>query len=1360
MRVGLNISFYILFFVCVSGIYAQDNYYQTPEFFTTQQGLSSSKVSCITKDDRGFIWIGTEDGLNKYDGYSFTVYKMNNNDSTSLSSNQILALFSDSRQCLWIGTSKGLQYYDPTTDSFVNAVLSQPDHVLRNQCNYIFEDSKGNLWFSISGVGALMYSPVTNESNLFTPSGTRDDTSICSIYIRCMEEDKQGNIWFGSQDRGISIFNPDTKKFRQYNTENSALPSNVVFDMRCLDNGDIFLATIGSGVGFYRNEEDKFVFTYGKNTDPDNSDNNISSFCVFHASNGSLLAGTEGQGVKEVDPVTGALRDFPVFHEQRHAVGDSKIHFLFEDKYDNLWVGLHNNGICLFRRNLTGLRTFRKIYDEPNSLSFGHVLSITTDAIGNIWFATDGGGLNRYHQPTGRYYHYRHDAKQPHSLSDDAVVSVFCDSKGRIWAGTYTGGLCRYVPSSDQFIIYRNDPAKENSIPCNFVNTIVEDSKGQLWLGTNEGGLSCFNPESGQFRNYSAEKNEGLVSNCIKIIFIDRNGMLWLGSYFGLSCLDLQTGKFVNYSDDPAINNSAVSAINEDDKGQLWVGGSNGLVLFDSKEKSFVRRYPYGDSFNTVVNGIIPSGEQLWLSTNKEIVCYIPANENVHWFSQSIELAHEFMPTSYYKSPEGEIFFGANEGCYSFFSWYIQMKIYTPKVYLTKLKIFDKQVMPNKPFDGKVILTEDMSYTKKIVLRHTQKSFTLEFTAPDSPFPSSTIFACRMDGFDKDWVVYDNGQRSVTYTNFKPGVYTFRVQASNTPGVWSGVDTQLTIEVLTPAWASWWALLCYFIIASIALFLISRLVYTRIKEKNELRIERLKVKQQEELTQSKMQFFTNISHEFRTPLTLIIGPLEQMQAVEKDPERNQIHQIMLWNANRLLSLINQILDLRKAEKGKMKITVQQIDLVSFVKDRLGMFTDLAKRKKISLSYNYHLNNIIIWYDPDMLEKCLYNLLSNAFKFTPEGGKIQVAIKQEADEQISISVSDNGCGMTQKEQSQIFERFYQGRQNNYQTGSGIGLHLTKSIVEQHNGSISVESTMEEGSCFTIFIKPGKTHFNPEDISEIPLVKTTEKSVKRNDADNSEEKGEQTKPHILLVEDEEDMRLYVRRELEPDYLITEASNGREALGSLMQETPDLIITDVMMPDMNGIELCHILKDGTDTCHIPIIMLTALGDMDHKMEGLETGVDSYIPKPFQSRHLRIRIEKLLDLRRKMKERFGRILNVEAQEVDVSDADEVFVKNAVEYIRSHIANPDLSVDELSKALNMSRTNLHRRLKTTTGLNPVDMIKTIRMKQAAYLLGTGKLNVSEVAYKVGYNTPSYFSTSFSAYFNISPTAYLKQNLK
>lgn len=1356
MKSNLTILLAVILWTTAPDIFPQGDFYQTPEIYTTRQGLSNTRISSIIQDERGYIWIGTEDGLNRFDGFSFTVYKHNEDDTTSLASNHIMTLFIDSHQRFWIGTIKGLQYYDPLSDKFMRASLNQPNNILReNQCNKIFEDSHCNLWVTSFNQGVVRYSMQTGESKLFTPIQESPDSSLCSRYITSITEDKSGKIWFGSHDKGISVFDPETWKFQNFHVHNSNLPADAVFDLNCLFNGDILIATVGAGVGFYRFNEKTFFFAnkaVGKTLKA-----YMSSFCAIQNSNGDLFAGTEGRGMMKIDPTHGYLEDFPVFREQKNEIGDSKVHCLYEDKNGNIWIGMPNKGVCIIRKNLTGIRFYRKIYNEPNSLSSGNVTGIATDTKGNTWFSTDGGGIIRYHQSSKQYHHYRHDPKQSHSVSDDVVVNVYCDSKGRIWAGTYTGGLCLYNSERDDFATYKNDET-DNSLPYNYAKSIVEDNQGQLWIGTNGGGLSCLNPENGRFVNYSSEKYSDLASDYIHKIFIDKKNILWIGTITGLSSLDLKSGKFYNYTHDPALGKSAIFAISEDDKGKIWIGTSNGLKFYDAKEESFQNCFPSDDNFNPVINGIIPFGEQLWLSTNKEIVCYLPEEGKVGWFSQNIGITHEFFSTSYYISPEGEIFFGGNEGCYSLYPWKVKTQLYTPTVYLSGLKIFEKPVLPLEKIDGKIILKHDISNTDRIVLQHSQKSFTIEFTAPDTPFPAFTFFSCKLDGFDNNWTTYENKQRSVTYTNLDPGTYTFHVRASNIPDTWGNSDTQLVIEILSPVWATWWAKLLYVITLLASIYFIIRMIIIRLRDKNDLKIERLKVKQQEELSQTKMQFFTNITHEFRSPLTLIIGPLEQMLTTEDDQEKKQKYKLMLKSSNKLLLLINQILDLRKAENEKMRITAHQIDLVYFTKDCMEAFTDLAKRKNISFTYDHHPDAIIAWFDPDLLDKCIGNLLSNAFKFTPENGKIEVTVQQESNGLIEIKVLDSGRGMSDEEQKHIFERFYQ-RDNDHQISSGIGLHLVKNIVERHKGDIRVESMPGKGSSFSIFIRQGKAHFDPEEISEFPMIQPpkTDATGKFADYLSPPDSYDDDKPLILLVEDDKDMGNFICSGLVQKYRVTKAANGKEALELIKQRIPDLVITDVMMPEMNGIELCRIIKERMDLNHIPVIMLTALGE-EHRIEGLETGADSYIAKPFQFRHLLIRIEKLLELRKKMKERFSRILNLEAEQIDVTNTDEVLLQKAIEYIRTHISNPDMSVEELGKALNMSRTNLHRKLKTITGLSPIDLIKSIRMKQAAYYLSTGKMSISEVAYKVGYNTPSYFSSSFSAFFNISPTTYLKQH--
>lgn len=1352
---------------CLPQIAWADTRNQIAELFTTEHGLSSTKVSCITQDDKGFIWIGTEDGLNKFDGYNFTVYKKQNNDSLSLISDHITALYTDSRHRLWVATIEGLQYYDPASDGFVRTALGQPDYVMRNnQCIAIAEDSHQQLWFVASGLGVLRYSPETETSQLYTPSHTHPETTLCSNYIRDIAEDKEGNIWFGSQENGLSVFNPSQRTFRTYNTANSGLPSNTIFGLKLLKSGNLLISTISGGVALY--DSHRGIFT--SYPDVFNTLPTRSIFCALEDKEGNLLAGTEGNGLMLFDPAQHTLKQHPVFKEKAQEIGDTKVHYLYEDKNGSIWVGMHYKGLCLIKNEHTGFNYYRKTDPTTASLSYGHIMGITTDREKNIWIATDGGGLNRYNPATGVYKHYKHQFSDPHSIPDNAVVSVYCDRKNRIWAGTYIGGLCLLDKEKGTFTRFQAD-GKPGSLSSNFVKSITEDSKGCLWLGTNGGGLNRFDPETKTFRTFRHETTRGMVNNYVVQLFTDSRGILWIGTYFGLCRMDTETETCTAFTTECGLSNFTIFSIAEDEQGTIWIGTQNGLNRYNPQQNNFTPVPLPSPGISPVINGMIPYKDQLWLSTNNGLVNFNPTTGQVKNYTMYNGLqSNEFILASYYKSPEGELFFGGVNGFTSFFPEQIRSKDLVPEVSLTNLRIFNQPVPINQPVNGRVILTQHLSYCHNIRLKHSDKSFTLEFTAPDTPEPSTLYYACRMDGFDRDWVEYDHTRRYATYTNLDPGTYTFHVKASNNPEVWGDSSTTLTIWIDPPLWDTWWARLCYFCLACAAVYALLRFAFIRIRERNELRIERLKVKQQEELSQAKMQFFTNISHEFRTPLTLIIGPLERMLATENDPERKQSTQMMLRNAGRLLQLINQILELRKAEQGKMKLRVQRLELVAFVSEALCSFTELASQKQISLTYTWEPDKIPVWYDPDMLDKCLYNLLSNAFKFTPEGGKVQVDVQQGEEGRIYLRISDTGRGMSAETAKQVFERFYQGDGPSAASGTGIGMHLTKTIVELHGGSIEVQSEEGKGSLFCLTILPGEAHFAPEEKSNEAYKPRSAEAISPTQEQNEEQSipgsGQSNLPEqeidssrvtLLIVEDDEDMRRYIREELQDIYQIEEAVNGKTGLAKALKLLPDLIITDVMMPEMSGTDMCRSLKANPETCHIPIIILTAQGDLEHRIEGLETGADSYIPKPFNSKHLRIRAEKLIELRRSMKERFSKSLNMEAQEITLTSTDERLVQRVIDYIRDHLENPELSVEAMSRELGMSRTHLHRKLKALTGQSPVEFIKVIRMKQAAYLLSTGKMTVSEVGYKVGYSTPSYFSSCFNAHFSMSPTAYMEK---
>jgi signal transduction histidine kinase/ligand-binding sensor domain-containing protein/DNA-binding response OmpR family regulator len=1332
--------------------------------FTLKQGLSSSKITCIVQEDKGFFWIGTEDGLNRFDGYDFTIYKKQASEPSSLISNHITALFQDSRMRIWVATIAGLEYYDPLSDGFINVSLNQPAHVVKNNaCVDILEDRKGQLWFASSGVGVLRYTPETDTSELLTPDepGGWPAPSLCSIYIQTMAEDQEGELWFGSQDKGISVYNPETKTFRNYDTHNSQLPDDAVFDILSLRNGNMVIATL-RGVSIYDRQKQEFIAF----PDVFNSPHTRSVLCLTEDSEGNILVGTEGNGIYMFDPEKRELKRYPILEEFSELLDDAKVSCLYSGYHDYIWIGLKYQGLFVAGNESSGFRVIKKINNNANSLNYNYVKGITTDKNDNIWIATDGGGLDRYHLVSKKFTHYTFQQDNPRSLGDNTVICVFCDSKNRLWAGTYTGGLCLFDRETETFTHYRAFNGLSRELQSDYIKSIQEDKYGILWIGTHGGGLTRFDPEHHTFRTFLSEAYRGLINDYISILFVDSRNRLWIGTQAGLSRLDIDMESFTEYGENSGLSNFSIYSIGESSDGTIWVGTASGLNRYLPETNGFSPVQLGTPQETAVINGIVADNGHLWLSTNRGLIAYTINDESVKLYSQSNSGigSDEFLQGSYYKSPSGEIFFGGANGLNAFYPAEVRDSVTIQDVYITHLSISNEPVLINKKINGRVVLTQNITESKKISLRYSDKTFTLGFVAMGSYKPYSTLYACKLDGFDKDWVIFDYTQRSVTYTNLNPGTYVFRIKASSDEKVWGEKETSLIIEIAPALWNTWWAKLLYVVLALGGIYAALHLILSRIREKNELHIERIKVKQQDELNKVRTSFFTNISHEFRTPLTLIIGPLKRLINEDESEERKKAGLLILRNAERLQHLINQILDLNKIEEGKMILHVQPVELVSFVSNSVSIFTELVRQKQISLTYAWKPDKINVWYDADMLDKCLNNLLYNAFKFTPQGGKIHVEVEQAENGKVLLSICDTGIGMNPDTLAHVFDRFFQG-DNSYNTvGTGVGMHLTKTIVEMHKGSITVESEEGKGSKFYLSIRPGKDHFQAEDLTkkeehDQAVMEEEEymKELKTLSSKHKPPKKSTEKARLLLIEDNSDMRFYIKRELSGPYIIDEAADGKTGLDKARSLMPDLIITDVMMPEMSGTELCRILKSAPETSHIPIIILTAQDDLEHRLEGVESGADSFITKPFSTKYLQVRIEKLIELRRKMKERFSKSIFMDAQEVTLTSMDERLLQKAIDYVRTNIENPDLSVELMSRELGMSRTHLHRKLKALTGQSPVEFIKMIRMKQAAYLLTTGKLSVSEVGYRVGYNTPSYFSSSFNAHFGMSPTAYMEK---
>ncbi|MDF1550068.1 MAG: response regulator [Bacteroidales bacterium] len=1019
-------------------------------------------------------------------------------------------------------------------------------------------------------------------------------------------------------------------------------------------------------------------------------------------------------------------------------------------------------------------------------ISNSSILGVLLDSEQNLWLGTDGKGLIKYNTLTKKYKIYLADKTSPGALQDNVIRTIYEDIDHNIWIGTYKGGLSRYNKKSETFKTFIYNPKVPQSISYNDVVSIIEDNKKRLWVATNGGGLNLYNNNNESFTRFSTKDfitKTTICSDWLTCLFIDSKDNLWIGSFWGLSKFDPEEYRFKNYfnnADNPkSLSSNIVFSINEDKFGNIWVGTKMSLNKLNLQTDEF-KHFGVKDGLpNNVVNSILTDdSSNLWLATNNGLARFnYESNEVKSFYYQDGLVSNEFIHNSSYKTPKGQFLLGSVFGFNSFFPDSIKDARYFPKVLITDFKIFNKSVPIGINKDGRTILEQSITVTKEIELNHYDNSFSFDFVALDYIHPEQILYSCKMEGFEENWNYLDHKRRFITYTNLDPGTYTFIVRASNKLEAWGDNDTRIIIQINPPLWKTGWAYLIYFIFAVGTGLFFWKLNFDRIKAKNQVRIERIKQAQVDQLNQSKLEFFTNISHEFRTPLTLIIGPIETLLENEKlGAQIKRSLSMMSRNAHRLLRLVNQLLDLRKIEKGKLKLQARQTDLIKFVSEIYESFEELAKRKNITFLLEKKTQELYMYFDHDKLDKILFNLLSNAFKFTPTNGTIGIKIIEELVEYenfsngaVHILVKDNGRGMSPEHLEQIFERFYQSPEalGTIQRGTGIGLSLTKSLVEIHHGQISVESQKGEGSIFTIKLPLGHEHLAADEIiaPEIsePINADAQPVVLEGYENatfgysNGEMAGE-TAPLILLVEDNEDVRTYIKNGLADKYRIAEAENGKEGIKSAHELMPDLIISDVMMPEMDGIAFCKKIKTELVSCHIPVILLTAKTSIEHRIEGLETGADSYIPKPFNPKHLLIRIEKLIELRQKLKEKFKNESDFEPINMAVTSTDERFLKKTIELIKLKIADTELGVENLGEEIGMSRSNLHRKLKSLVGQTPSEFIRTIRLKQAAHLLSSEDIPVSEIAYLVGFSSPSYFASCFHKLYSLTPTQYKEKH--
>lgn len=1333
------------------------------------QGLSHNEVQCFLKDKRGFLWIGTSAGLNRFDGYSIKVFQFNSRDSTSIRNNMIQKLFEIPDGRIGVMTPAGLNLYDPRKENFQTDLSSfYQEYGISDSLTNIFKDGSDNFWLINGAEGLIHYSSET-KSTVSLRHTAADATSISSDSVSYFAQDDKGNNWIAHTNgviekiiiengSGKVVYRNDFLKRKNNNRK-------LQYRMQCDDDGDLWLFVANDNQGVFYFDVGKETFQHFHKDSPARRLNTNIVRTIVRDNKGLMWVGTDHGGINIINKKNFNVQYLVHRDEDEKSVGQNSINALYKDKEGIIWVGTFKKGISYYHENILRFPLYKHTVSDPTGLPYGDVNRFVEDRKGNLWIGTNGGGLIYFDRLNNKFTQFRNDPGNPNSLSSDVIVSLCLDHDEKLWIGTYYGGLNCY--DGKKFIRFNHQASDSSSLADQNVWEVFEDSRNRLWVGTLNGGLDLFDSRTKTFTHYQTGDPSSIRGNYVAAIAEDKEGNIWVGTTAGIDVLSRTSGRFIHYGNEQnnpkSLSNNNVLDIREDAKGRIWVGTSGGLNLFDKKTKTF-RSFTTEDGLphNTVLTVLEDTQGDIWMSTSNGVSHLIlnAADESkfqVRCFGEADGLQGKlFNENAAYKTSRGELIFGGADGFNIFKPEHLGLNRNLPQVVLTDFLLLDKSIKVNESIDGNVLLPDAITETSEIVLPPDKNVFSIGFAALNFFHPENNEYKYRLEGFNTDWVTADSKSRKVTFTNLDPGDYTFHVKAANNDGFWNDKGANLKITVLPPFSKTRTALLLYFILIVIALLITLRLIQQREQMKFAIKHERHEAMRMHELDMMKIKFFTNVSHEFRTPLTLILTPLEKMLRQSTDKEQQNQFKLIQRNAKRLLDLVNQLLDFRKLEVQEIRFSPSEGDIIHFIKETVYSFSDLSEKKDIRLDFHSSTPSLETIFDQDKLEKILLNLLSNAFKFTSEHGTVTVAVDfyaRKNEKWLSIEVKDTGIGISPDKIDRIFERFFQSElpRSMVNQGSGIGLSITKEFVKIHGGTITVESEPGKGSSFIVNIPV------PEIIGSIENA--TSENVQL--AEVHREPGEvihaalQTKkPVLLLVEDNEDFRFYLKDNLKLNYHIIDAGNGREGWKKALENLPDLIVSDVMMPEMNGIELCTKIKSDQRVSHIPVILLTARASEEQKMEGFDIGADDYITKPFSFEILVSRIHNLIVQREKLHKAFPKQLDIKASELNITPLDEKFIQNAIRCVEENVSKTEFSVEDLGRELGISRAHMYKKIVSLTGKSPLEFIRTIRLQQAAQLLEKSQLTVAEIAYQVGFNNPKYFARYFKEEYNVLPSAY------
>ncbi|MBQ9215906.1 MAG: response regulator [Prevotella sp.] len=1281
---------------------------QTQHFYTSDQ-LSSNQITNICQDKAGYIWIGTEYGLNKYDGYRFTNYLYDKENTASIQSNNVVTLFVDLQGTLWVGTGMGLSRYNAEEDNFQRITLPG---ITTARVSDIIQSDDYHLLIGTAGYGLFRLDTRTCRTEQMERYANQGDND----YFSRIKIDQEGTFWKAGSGPIIS-YRP---KGQQQTLRTYESPFGTVTSF--VDYEDGLLMVCQRGLIYYRNEQ---FFTDFIDISV-LGEENVLLRSALRDNEGNLFIGTLGKGLWWIPRGERQLQRYD-YSDATFDLNTSNVWALFEDNQDNLWVGCLKRGVLLLPQRAPLFNTWKFSFQ---SVSIGgSVTSFCQGDNGMTWCAVQNNGIYGF-DANGRMV--------AHPASPSNTYSIYRDHQGNYWIGTGKG-LYAYNPLTG---VYR----KEISYDSDYINVMADDDKGHLFFSTYSKGFCSYDLKTKEVRNFNMRQTNDekgrLHNNWVMSMMIDSKGKLWLGTSSNLCCYDPNDDTFRPYGWEVLLEGKSVTSLYENSRHQVLIGTDTGLYLYDEGKKDVVPFENGEDLTNKVVSGIVEDEfGDLWCSTSMGIWQYQKDKNRFIGYLYGNGLAtREYIWGAAMKTSDNTICFGISDGITSFRPTALRsIKPWQGDVHLTGLYIGGNAVNRNTLSDGRHVIMQSLEKSDRFELSYLDNSFTMEFSLLNFSNAENVIYEYRLNG-SKEWTQTMSGRNRIPFTHLQPGTYALEVRAYD-----NGTYTEpqvYHIIIRAPWYRSAWAYLIYILAL---LVLLGLLVWFYIRRRKQ------------ELDEEKMKFLINATHDIRSPLTLIMSPLHKLlKREELDPEMKGDLKTIEHNAQRVQNLVNQILDIRKIDKQQMHLHCQETDMVQYVGNLLKSYEYTAKERGMTLRYSPALDKLNVWVDRKAIDKVVDNLLSNAFKYTYDNGEIEVRVSGGEDNKAELQVIDNGMGI-KGDVHKIFDRFYQGSTSRslHIEGTGIGLNLCKMIVEMHHGTIdAVNREDTPGSIFTVRLPLGNNHLTKEEIVD---KEDTEKTIKPKSYSNY---------RVLVVDDDAEIGEYISQELGSYYKISSVTSARDALRLLLSAEPekqfDLVVSDVMMPEMDGFTMLRMIKTNMNISHIPVVMLTSKADVANRLEGLEKGADAFLAKPFDMDELHVVINNLISKNLRLKGKYSGVQQQKdkVEEKKVKGNDELLMERIMKVVNEHLSDSDFNVDVLTREVGISRAQLHRKMKEMTGLPVSEFIRNIRLEQAVRLLKEQKINVTQVAYTVGFSNLAHFSTVFRKQFGVSPTEYIEQNLK